>query len=165
MNKIIFLDIDGVLNVYPVGRDEFGSLFHKHFVENLGRIVSETGAKIVITSTWRSDGLDRMREMWVKRGYPGVIIDITPNEFDVVRSGKFEFYDLVDRGHEIELWLSRNSHINYQYVIIDDDNDFLDYQRDKFVRCSRNISHPDCVDIGYGLTSICADKAIKILNK
>jgi hypothetical protein len=31
----VFLDIDGVLNVIPQGRDEFGSLFHKEFMDNL----------------------------------------------------------------------------------------------------------------------------------
>ena len=37
--KVIFLDIDGVLNVYGSPycgkRDEFGDCFHKHFEENL----------------------------------------------------------------------------------------------------------------------------------
>lgn len=56
--KVIFLDIDGVLNVYCQGRDEYGCTFHKHFEDNLRWIIEETGAKIVISSTWRRDGLD-----------------------------------------------------------------------------------------------------------
>jgi hypothetical protein len=51
------------------------------------------------------------------------------------------------------------------YVILDDDNDMLSTQQDNFVKTSDNKDHPDCVDIGYGLTNICTDKAIKILNK
>lgn len=35
MDKIIFLDIDGVLNVYCEDRDEYGCTFHKHFEDNL----------------------------------------------------------------------------------------------------------------------------------
>jgi hypothetical protein len=32
--KIIFLDIDGVLNVIPQGFDKYGGIFHDHFVKN-----------------------------------------------------------------------------------------------------------------------------------
>ena len=37
--KVIFLDIDGVLNVIEQGRDEYGQIFHQHFVDNLKKIV------------------------------------------------------------------------------------------------------------------------------
>ena len=50
--KIIFLDIDGVLNVIPQGHDEYGAIFHNHFIDNLKRLIDKTNAKIVITSTW-----------------------------------------------------------------------------------------------------------------
>ena len=36
-------------------------------------------------------------------------------------------------------------------------------QMNNFVQTSDNPDHEDC--IGYGLTKICAEKAIKILNK
>lgn len=55
--KVIFLDIDGVLNVYCESRDEFGCCFHKHFEDNLRYIIDNTNAKIVISSTWKADGL------------------------------------------------------------------------------------------------------------
>ena len=48
-------------------------------------------------------------------------------------------------------------------LLVDDDEDFLEKQRPYFVR-TVNRDHPDCVDIGYGLTKICAEKAINILN-
>ena len=47
--KIIFLDIDGVLNVYCESRDKWGCTFHQHLVDNLGYIIEKTGAKIVIS--------------------------------------------------------------------------------------------------------------------
>ena len=72
--KIIFLDFDGVLNVIPDGFDKFGGIFHKHFVENLKRIINETGANIVVTSTWRFMGLKQLNEMWKFRKFPGKII-------------------------------------------------------------------------------------------
>ena len=35
---------------------------------------------------------------------------------------------------------------------------------DNFVRTSENKEHKDCIDIGYGLTKICSEKAVAILN-
>ena len=80
-NKIIFLDIDGVLNVISQGKDEYGSKFHKHFEDNLKTLIEKTGAKIVITSTWRSSGLNVMKNMWKDRKLPGEVIDIKVLEY------------------------------------------------------------------------------------
>ena len=162
--KIIFLDIDGVLNLIPQGHDEFGGIFHSHFVNNLKRVIDETGAKIVISSTWRHDGLQRMKDMWEKRNLPGDVIDITPDCNVLFKEGSFNFLDEIDRGHEIEYWLVKHPEVK-NYVILDDDNDFLPNQRGNFVRTANNVNHPDCVDIGYGLTNECANLAIKILKK
>lgn len=46
--KIIFLDIDGVLNRHGDGKD-----FEPECVANLNRVLTATGAKLVISSTWR----------------------------------------------------------------------------------------------------------------
>ena len=79
--KVIFLDIDGVLNVIPTKFDQWGAYFgpDDHFVKNLKKIVDQTGAKIVITSTWRMGGLQNMLDMWSGRNLPGEIVGITPN--------------------------------------------------------------------------------------
>jgi hypothetical protein len=152
LGKVIFLDIDGVLNVIPEDFDEFGALFHKHFEDNLKWIIEETNAKIVISSTWRLAGLQEMKKMWKKRKLAGEVIDVTPlGTMDNIR------------GDEIQTWLDRNNVKNY--VIIDDDVDFLESQLNNFIRTSENSDHFDCVDIGYGLTRKCAEKAIEILNK
>ena len=161
--KIIFLDIDGVLNVIPEGYDEYGGIFHSNFVDNLKRIIDETGAKIVISSTWRFGGLERMQDMWKFRNLPGEVIDITIDCYQIVEEGRAEFFDQVERGHEVQEWIDSHSGIE-SYVILDDDNDFLTSQRGNFVRTANNINHPDCIDIGYGLTTECANKAIRILN-
>lgn len=155
--KVIFLDIDGVLNVIPRGFDEHGALFDKHFVDNLGLIIQETGAKIVITSSWRISGLDSMLKMWSDRGYPGEIIDITPDFRWKTGTG-------LQRGLEINEWLSKRSDI-FNFVILDDDSDMESNQIAHFVQTWRNNSHPDSVDDGYGLTDICTKIAIGILNK
>ena len=162
--KVIFLDIDGVLNVYCEGRDQFGCTFHSNFVDNLRNIIEQTGAKIVISSSWRSDGLKTMQEMWKFRNYPGEVIAITPFSWELMDLGLFEYYDQIDRGHEIELWLKMHPEVS-NYVIIDDDNDMLDNQRANFVRTANNNHHGDHVDVlGYGLTKICSEKVIEILK-
>jgi hypothetical protein len=149
--KVIFLDIDGVLNVIGKGRDEFGQCFHKHFEDNLKWIIEQTGAKIVISSTWRMNGLSEMQRMWRHRNLAGEVISITP------------YINNRKRGKEIQSWIDSNEISSY--VIIDDDTDMLSSQENNFVRTSDNIDHPDCVDIGYGLTKKCAEKAVKILNR
>lgn len=155
--KIIFLDIDGVLNVRYPGRDEYGRLFHPHLVENLRNIVEKTEAKIVISSTWRMSGLSIMKEMWEKRDLPGEVIDIIPNFMR-------ERGTILCRGDEIKDWLDRHPEVT-NYVYIDDDH--VDVRKDQlkfFVRTSGNLKHKDHVQ-GYGLTKQCAEKSIRILNK
>lgn len=160
--KVIFLDIDGVLNVIGQGHDEFGQIFHQHFMDNLKRIVDETGAKIVMSSSWRHAGLEKMQAMWKKRGLAGELIGVTP---DLWRNVKHkDYHEKLQRGDEIQAILDQYYQIT-NYVILDDDEDMLDSQLGNFVCCSNNINHPDCIDIGYGLTNECTNKAIRILNR
>ena len=160
--KAIFLDFDGVLNVIPQGHDDFGGIFHPEFIENLRRIIEETGAKLIISSSWRHMGLERLNRMWEQRGYPGEIIGITPDLWRNVIGE--DFHEKMQRGHEIQAILDQNPGI-INYVILDDDNDMLNTQFGNFVMCSNNINHPDCIDIGYGLTKECTNRAIRILNR
>lgn len=160
--KVIFLDFDGVLNVIPQGHDEFGGIFHPEFVDNLKRIIDETGAKLIISSSWRHSGLERMKRMWEFRGYPGEIIGITPDLWRRVKDE--EYHERLQRGDEIQVILDLKPEIE-NYVILDDDSDMLASQMQNFVCCSSNINHPDCIDIGYGLTKECTKKAIRILNR
>ena len=87
--KIIFIDIDGVLNTERHheycdkndlnNSDDYGYLFDPMAVKNLARIVNETGADIVISSSWKYSGLSTLLDMWNERGLPGRVIDITPD--------------------------------------------------------------------------------------
>ncbi len=158
--KIIFLDIDGVLNVYCEGRDEYGCTFHKHFENNLKWIIEETGAKIVITSTWRYSGLNIMQEMWKKRELTGEVIGVTPNHssiyYEEPNYKNLPFQERLERGFEIQEWLDK--HKVDSYVILDDDNDMLTSQLDNFIQTSNNSDHEDCIDMGYGLTHVNVQK-------
>lgn len=157
--KVIFLDIDGVLNVITQGHDEFGGIFHKHFEDNLRFIIDETQAKIVLSSSWRLNGLDEVQRMWKGRNLPGELIDVTPNLTYGV-----DFRTSTPRGKEIQMYLDNNPDVE-SFVIIDDDNDMLESQMPFFVRTFDNVDHEDSVDVGYGLTRKCAQQAINILNK
>lgn len=83
--KIIFLDIDGVLNcqeAYEKGfckyNDDYGQDFYPPSTDLLNQLIEETEAKIVISSTWRMAGLDEMQSMWKDRKMAGNVIGITP---------------------------------------------------------------------------------------
>jgi len=119
--KVLFLDIDGVLNTGDnscahtfskiESRDIYGPLFDRRCVMFLEGIVSKTGCKIVISSTWRKDGLSKLRSMWRDRDLPGEVIGVT----DVLN---------MQRGDEIQQYLNEHDDIE-SYVIIDDDDDML----------------------------------------
>ena len=90
MDKIIFLDIDGVLNhedFYRSGNKKFIAIdpdySYQSFCPNskmwLNKLIEETDAKIVISSTWRTDGLDRMYDIWESEKMSGNIIGVTPD--------------------------------------------------------------------------------------
>jgi hypothetical protein len=160
--KVIFLDIDGVLNNWTDGSDEHGHIFNTKMVENLRNIIDSTNSKIVISSSWKIQGLDFLRNLWKIRKLPGEILDTTPNVVDIRDTDGY--YDLVDRGHEIKQWLLDTEYDIENYCIIDDISDMLPEQMDNFVMTSNNFSHVDSFR-GYGLTKICSEKAIEILNK
>ena len=165
MRKIIFLDIDGVLNTQDwhsrmtkdTPRDEFGWAFDPVAVENLAHIVKETGASIVISSSWKFLGLAKLREMWKIRNLPGIVLDITPNTVsdELLLNANLDEMELgVCRGNEIKEWLSRHNSEVSNYVIIDDFDDMLPEQED----------HVVLTDTLIGITEFDAEKAIAILK-
>ena len=126
MNKIIFLDFDGVLNTEHYQsllqyqgkpwQDEYGAFFDPKAVKQLKRIIDATDADIVVESSWKYLGLDAMKELWEVRNLPGTIIDITPSLL-----GK-------NKGVEIASWLSKYAKQDIRYVIIDDEYVLIDSQ-------------------------------------
>lgn len=164
-NKIIFLDIDGVMNVCTRERDVYGSLFHKQFNDNLRRVIDSTGAKIVISSSWRHSGLKAMQDMWKNRGLAGEVVDVTPNRsskyYDEPNFKNLPFHERLERGFEIQDWMDKNP--VEKFAIADDDTDMLESQMYAFVCTADNWHHTDHVE-GYGLTIECANQLINILN-
>lgn len=153
MNKFIFLDFDGVLNTENYFKeqselgnlttDEYGCLFDSKSIGNLEKVIVATNAKIVISSSWRFDGNDKMQELWKNRKLPGIFLDCTP------LSG---LYENACRGAEIQDWFNQNATPKDRYVIFDDMPDMLRSQESFFIRTNAKI----------GITE--AEKAIAILN-
>lgn len=130
MMKILFLDIDGVLNIL-----NSGGLYalNKKRLRILEDIIKDTGAKIVLSSTWRKDNT-AFRKLTRVLAYRGLkIYDVTP-DFSYQPQKPLE---RAYRGHEIQDWLDRHPEVE-NYVIIDDDSDMKDSQLRHFVQTDPN---------------------------
>lgn len=158
--KIMFLDVDGVLNCEdayksgeckyvdwetPVGEYDHHQSFCSWNKKWLNKLIRESGAKIVISSTWRHSGIEFLKKVWELEQMEGEIIGITPS-----LRGEVKGYT-IPRGCEIEHYLDEIlgfSHINWSeelqqkymdestvenYIIIDDDGDMLYGQRHHFI--------------------------------
>ena len=165
MKKVIFLDIDGVLNtkewhsrmIKDTPHDEFGFAFDPIAVSNLAHIIEETGAVIVISSSWKFHGVTKLRKMWEIRRLPGTILDITPNTVsdEILLNANLDEMELgVCRGNEIKEWLSQHKGEVSNYMIIDDFDDLLQEQ----------MCHAVITNTLIGITESDAEKAISILN-
>ena len=149
--KICFLDIDGVINSedYAIYRF-YGKKFDlDEFIDErpivmLNYIIEQTGAKVVLSSSWRGDWENTEKRLKAG-GFQYNIFDVTPYD-----PNRF-------RGKEIKMWIDKyeKDHEPLEsYVILDDDDDMLSEQENNFVHC--NFQH--------GLTCKETYKAIDILN-
>ena len=173
--KIIFLDIDGVLNTeegrkkhaekgLPT-RDQYEELFDEEAVDNLRMILEVVpDAVLVIESAWKSSfgGISRLREMWEYRNMPGKIHSVTEDlkafpELESLDLSNFDNFMKVQgkgKGFGIKRWLEQHAPEDCKYVIIDDVFDFLTEQK----------PHVVCTDPRIGLTKEDADAAINLLK-
>jgi hypothetical protein len=147
--KVIFLDIDGVLNseAYalkleerhyqlghaepPIPNDETTcdcfKLYHqidRDAVARLNRLVVTTSAKIVVSSTWRKRfDLPELHRILSEHGLVAEIIGATPDGYkDPELRAAFGYIDRIFRGHEIDYWLKQHPEVD-RFVILDDDSD------------------------------------------
>ena len=163
MIKVIFLDIDGVLNPKWWERkkpaDRFGCAFAPKTISCLAKIVQETKAEIVISSSWKLMGLQTLQDMWKERKLPGNIIDITPNYMsdELLLNADMNDTDidsLYIRGMEIKGWLVLYGDDVSNYVIIDDMDDILSEQQTHFVQ----------TDPEFGITNDDVKRVVHLLN-
>lgn len=133
--KVLFLDIDGVLNStrsaaafggYPHKLDQ-ADMFDRVAIGLVQRLCQETGAAVCISSSWRPEYT--AQEFADAFGVP--VIGKTP-------------YVQGPRGAEIAAWLAAKDDVE-RYAIVDDDGDMLPEQIPYFVQtsCAAGLSFAD----------------------
>ncbi|MBR4829103.1 MAG: hypothetical protein IKZ92_04800 [Muribaculaceae bacterium] len=170
IDKFLFLDFDGVLNTLRYAKmlrkdgidlyDEYGAMFDPNTTSNLKSIIEQTNCKIVLSTSWRNEGLLRMRSLWKDRNLPGEIFSMTPillsTTYQDSQNGEmFCIPELNAKALEINAWLQQYTTNSFNYVIIDDENVFFQNQQEHLVLTNEYD----------GLTVDKANRAIKILNQ
>jgi len=124
--KVIFLDIDGVLNSNPFLRQRIGTIDRVN-VSALNYLLEKTGAKLVLSSSWRGFvGRGRMMSLrafaFVLRTHGlksmSLLIDKTPHD---IRGGT---PDENDRARQCREWLDAHPEVTASVAIDDCDYDF-----------------------------------------
>jgi Swiss Army Knife RNA repair-like protein len=124
--KVLFLDIDGVVNCKTTGGRNHGRMVIEPrlaaMVLGIAKAVPEL--KVVLSSSWREDR--KSRAIIEKRVVP--CFDATPvfNEADDVR------------GYEIQAWIESNPGVE-RYAILDDDCDMLPHQLPHFFQTQTDV--------------------------
>lgn len=154
--KILFLDIDGVLNSreYDRRRDmNMQTNIDQSRLPLVKEIIDKTGAKIVLISTWRNhwnrdesicdeDG-NYINRLFSKYGI--AIYDKTP-----------DLGLLSKRKDEVKAWLSEHADEVERFVILDDYRFGWDDLSDFYIHTNPNY--------GLGLEEEHVEKAIVLLN-
>ena len=157
--KIIFLDVDGVLNTTSTKEifEEY-TFVEDEKVQLLKQLVTRTGAKIVLSSSWRYG-------WWAEK-----IINPTSSDLSSIRLFEalkeklseygLEFLDHTDetstRGQEIAWWLeSWDGEPIENFVILDDMH--LSY-------LLPHTSHVVSTSLSKGLTQSLVDRAVNMLK-
>jgi hypothetical protein len=149
--NVLFLDVDGVLNSEAflrkldeqhrqLGHTEPSSPKHettctcyrlenqidRDAVARLNRLVAQTGAKIVVSSSWRLL-LDppELHRVLAGHGLVAEIIGETPDgPNDPEIRAELSDSDRIFRGHEIDAWLRKHPEVE-RWVILDDSGDMV----------------------------------------
>ncbi len=126
--KVIFLDIDGVMitgtHLKP-SHAYNGYEFAPAAVENLKQIIDQTGAAIVVSSTWRTGGFAFLQKMFTSNGITKGLAGQTP------------VIHYASRGEEIQQYIEESKwdhNLKVERFVILDDNDDMGELRPYLVR-------------------------------
>ena len=117
IKKIVFLDFDGVLNSvrFDATPEAKASFIDKTRLPLLKRLLDETGAAIVLSTTWRSHWSKNEDE----RDKVGEQIDEIFAEYGMQIYDKTPEIDAACRGKEVHAWLLAHPEAE-DFVILDD---------------------------------------------
>ncbi len=147
--NILFLDIDGVLNSTQWYNSNSCKALDKSIkryfdpvcIEYLNKIVNETEARIIISSSWRLlRDLQELQNIFYAVGFKGKIYGKTPI------SSSYDMENPIPRGLEIQEWLDDNRNkfkSSIKYAILDDEDDFLESQKPYFFQTNFNTGLDD----------------------
>lgn len=143
--KVLFLDFDGVLNLWP--KPSRSGDFDKPSCINLEMLLNKVpDLRVVISSSWRHFGYEAVRDILKSNGIdPRRVVDITGNEQSYV--------DNNHRGCQIQAWLDKNPKVK-DFAIIDDESD-MGHLKHKLVKTDRFV----------GLTQSNVEKVLDILGE
>ena len=182
--KILFLDIDGVLNSEQYANwcytdegkryitEENGDLFiDKNAVKLINDLCENYNIRLVISSSWREISLDSTK--YAFNNYKDLkclikyIVGITPKYHDENLIRGDEIYDFLkycentnvknyEQFYDKEYFRLKddNLYIDIDYCIVDDDDDILTCQKDNFIK----------IDNYLGITQDDIVKIKQILN-
>ena len=163
--KILFLDCDGVLNYTQWYIDKrarckepiLDADIDPACVRRIIEICSITNANIVLSSDWRVSW-PGARNRLQRAGFPeGLIINKTPEHMWTRFLPTVEHESGMDfsRGGEIQEWVDAHED-TYDYLIIDDREDFTREQRD---------FHLIQINPWQGITDRDVEKSIELLSR
>jgi len=154
--KVIFLDVDGVINTEDQMRREYEKghktssyyLTLDHFkIELLAKLVKESGAIVIVSSSWRIGGFEKapsMVNLTNQLNQHGIIVSgYTPTSFEGVR------------GREIAQWIMTNCREIPQFCILDDSSDMEDLKEEHLIQTTWK----------HGLLPEHVEKAKEVLNR
>jgi len=145
--KIIFLDIDGVV---CTDRTRF-CYFDPICMRRLNTILERTGAKIVVTSTWRKGlTVNNLKELFCSGGDRWGCYVANPEPFDgssiIGKTPSFSINEKEEdkkdgkpfgRGSEIDFWLDNAKKNGFEidsYIVLDDDSYDIPPHMDRLVK-------------------------------
>lgn len=157
MNKAIFLDIDGVLNLFGDSYKTNSVAFDTHFQETITRmefhlvkrleyIINETNADVILISAWDLDSAKRVLQQ---------------NDFKHLNKIKSKLYS-PDRVEGILEYIRDNNITDY--IVLDDEID-IPKALNLAPKEDRNSWVGTIINPAEGLTNKASTYAVKLLNR
>ena len=159
LEKVIFLDVDGVLN----SNHSTEPVIAEDMVKRLAHIAKKTRASIVLSSSWR---YEYMRHINPESDYYDKDIDclikmLQKYGLEIADTTHLSYINGANaRPYEIRTWLTGRANIK-RFVILDDEFWHWNYLED-FVVCTMHMASGGITT--YGLTDDDVLKAIDILT-
>ena len=153
--KVIFLDVDGVLNCVDSTSQcrGFVGIDDKRVIK-LRAIVEATGAKIVLSSTWKHDWEPKNKD---DQNEYGNYLDRKLKRQRLVAIDKTYESDGMKRGEGILAWVS--AHNVESFIILDDE--WFDFKEEGL---ESRVIKTEFYDSDGGLTDAHVQRAIELLN-